>query len=235
MNWLDDYWIDILGWGGSALLVYSLLQARVLRFRAINLAATLILLLFNAVIEVWPMVGMNTVLALINVVFIVRLLRERHDEEAFEVIEVGTDDHYLRHVLATHADDIKTFNPELDWDPDRPGAHAFVLVKGDETVGAVLLQADGDVAQILLDYVTPKYRDFSPGEFVWRRSGLLRERGFRRVLTPPGMVAAYYGNVGFNREGEALRAGAELSLKASRPRNIRGCTHALDTPARSRL
>ena len=43
--------------------MYSLLQARVLRFRAINLAATLILFLFNAVIEVWPMVGMNTVLA----------------------------------------------------------------------------------------------------------------------------------------------------------------------------
>ncbi len=202
MSWLDDHWVDILGWGGSALLVYSLLQARVLRFRVLNLAATLILLLFNAVIEVWPMVGMNTVLAVINVVFIVRLLQERHDEESFEVIEVGTRDHYLRYVLATHDEDIRRFNTDLDWDPDRPGSHAFVLVKGDETVGVVLLRADGDVARIVLDYVTPKYRDFSPGEFVWRRSGLLRGRGFRRVLTPPGMMAAYYENVGFRREGE---------------------------------
>ena len=45
---------------------------------------------------------------------------------------------------------------------------------------------------VLLDYVTPRYRDFSPGEFVWRRSGLLRERGIQRVVTPPGMVGAYY-------------------------------------------
>ncbi len=202
MSWLDDHWIDILGWGGSALLVYSLLQARVLRFRVLNLAATLILLLFNAVIEVWPMVGMNTVLAVINIGFIVRLLRERHDVESFEVIEVGTRDHYLRYVLATHDEDIRRFNPDLDWDPDRPDSHAFVLVKGDETVGVVLLRAEGDVARIVLDYVTPKYRDFSPGEFVWRRSGLLRGRGFRRVLSPPGMMAAYYENVGFRREGE---------------------------------
>jgi hypothetical protein len=202
MSWLEDNWVDVLGWGGSALLVFSLLQARVLRFRTLNLAASLILLAFNAMIEVWPMVGMNSVLAAINVFFIIRLLRERHDEEVFGVIEVGTDDHYLRHVLATHGEDIASFQPDLDWEPDNPDSHAFVVVKGDETVGAVLLRADGDVARVQLDYVTPKYRDFSPGEFVWRRSGLLRGRGFRRVVTPAGMVAAYYDKVGFHREGE---------------------------------
>ena len=202
MTWLEDHWIDVVGWGGSALLVFSLLQARVLRFRSLNLVACLILLGFNAVIEVWPMVGMNAVLAVINVVFIVRLLRERHDEGVFDVIEVGTRDHYLRHVLATHADDIAQFQPDLAWEPDDPSSHAFVVVKGDETVGAVLLQADGDLARVQLDYVTPKYRDFSPGEFVWRHSGLLRDRGFRRVITPPGMVGAYYDKVGFHREGD---------------------------------
>ena len=53
----------------------------------------------------------------------------------------------------------------------------------------------------MLDYVTPRYRDFSPGEFVWRRSGLLREHGFRRVVTPPNMVGAYYERLGFRPEG----------------------------------
>lgn len=196
-------WLDVLGWGGSALLVFSLLQARVLRFRTLNLVACAILLVFNALIEVWPMVGMNAVLAAINVVFIIRLLQQRHDEAVFEVIEVGTDDHYLRHVLATHGPDIIGFQPDLDWRPRDPSSHAFVVVKGDETVGVVLLRADGDVARVQLDYVTPKYRDFSPGEFVWRRSGVLRDRGFRRVVTPAAMVDAYYGKVGFRREGEA--------------------------------
>jgi len=202
VTWLENNWIDILGWGGSALLVFSLLQARVLRFRSLNLVASLILLGFNAVIEVWPMVALNAVLATINAFFIVRLLRERHDEDVFDVIEVGTRDHYLRHVLTTHGDDIAQFQPDLDWEPDNPSSHAFVVVKGDETVGAVLLRADGDVARVQLDYVTPKYRDFSPGEFVWRHSGLLRDRGFRQVVTPPGMVAAYYDKVGFHREGD---------------------------------
>jgi hypothetical protein len=53
-----------------------------------------------------------------------------------------------------------------------------------------------------LDYVTPRFRDFSPGEFVYRGSGLFSDRGFRRVVTPAGMVAPYDDRLGMRREGE---------------------------------
>lgn len=197
-------WLDVLGWGGSALLVFSLLQSRVLRFRVLNLIACVLLVVFNALIEVWPMVGMNAVLTAINLFFIVRLLRERHDDAVFGVIEVGPDDAYLRHVLATHAADIAKFQPDLAWDPLTPGGRAFVVVKGDETVGVVLLDVQGDDALVRLDFVTPRYRDFSPGEFVWRRSDALRGLGVRRVVTPPGMVGAYYDRLGFHPEGKSF-------------------------------
>lgn len=197
MTWLGDHWIDVLGWCGSALLVYSILQTRLLRLRVLNMVASTSLLVFNALIEVWPMVAMNSALAFINAYFIVRLVREQHDEAVFEVIEVRPESKYLEHILNNHRDDIARFQPDLDWQPRRQGSHAFVVVKGDETVGAVLLRAEGDVAHVQLDYVTPRYRDFSPGEFVWRRSGALRQRGFRRVLTPPNMVDPYYSRLGF--------------------------------------
>lgn len=202
MNWLGDHWIDVLGWGGSALLVYSILQTRLLRLRVLNMVASTSLLVFNALIEVWPMVAMNAVLASINAIKIVQLVREQHDEAVFEVIEVRPESKYLAHILNNHRDDIARFQPDLDWQPSRPGSHAFVVVKGDETVGAVLLRAEGEVAQVQLDYVTPRYRDFSPGEFVWRRSGALRERGFRRVLTPRNMVDPYYPRLGFAPFGD---------------------------------
>ena len=57
VDWLAGHWLDILGWGGSALLVYSLLQTRVLRFRVLNMIASLVLVVFNAFLSVWPMVG----------------------------------------------------------------------------------------------------------------------------------------------------------------------------------
>jgi hypothetical protein len=195
-------WLDLLGWGGSALLVFSLLQARVLRFRTLNLVACVILTAFNAFIGVWPMVAMNIVLSAINIWFIVRLLGERHDEAVFEVLEVGAHDVYLRHVLKVHAADILRFQPDFSWDPDESSSdHAFVVQRGDETVGVVVLRVEGDVARVRLDYVTPRYRDFSPGEFVWRRSGLLRDLGVRHVLTSPTMVGAYYSRLGFHNNG----------------------------------
>ena len=201
MNWLEDHWLDVLGWGGSALLVYSLLQSRVLRFRVLNLAACVILVVFNALVGVWPMVGMNAVLCAINVWFIVQLMRDRHDDEVFEVLEVRGDDEYLRHVLRVHGADILRFNPEFVHDPSAEGQDAFLVQKGDETVGVVLLRADGDTAHVLLDYVTPRFRDFSPGEFVWRRSGMLTDHGYRRVVTSPTMVAPYYDKLGFQPDG----------------------------------
>jgi hypothetical protein len=195
-------WLDVVGWAGSALLVFSLLQARVLRFRVLNTVACLVLVFFNAMIGVWPMAAMNVVLAAINLWFIVQLQRQRHDEAAFDVLEVEPTDEYLRHVLRVHGEDILRFQPDFLWDPDADD-HAFIVMRADETVGVVIVHRDGDVARVVLDYVTPRYRDFTPGEFVWRRSGLLEGLGFRRVVTSPAMVGPYYDKVGFRPEGQA--------------------------------
>ena len=203
MEWLSDIWLDLLGWLGSALLVVSLLQTRVLRFRILNLAACLSLVLFNALIEVWPMVAMNIATSTINVFFLTRLLRDRHDENAFHVLQVEPRDAYFQHFLVVHAADIEKFHPAFHG--TEPDDLAFQVEKGDETVGVVLIRREGDIAQVQLDYVTPRFRDFSPGEFVWRRTPRLRERGFRKVVTPVGMVNPYYDRLGhgFRREGDA--------------------------------
>jgi hypothetical protein len=205
MNSLSDYWLDGLGWCGSALLVFSLLQARVLRFRVLNLIACIILIVFNAVLAIWPMVAMNVVLSGINLWFIARLLRERHDEAAFAVLEMKPDDTYLRHVLQVHGADIARFQPDFEASAvgATSGSASYIVQKGDETVGVVVLEIEGETAHIRLDYVTPRYRDFSPGEFVWRSSGLLATKGVRRVLTPPRMIGAYYDRLGFQQDGDS--------------------------------
>ncbi|PZG21584.1 hypothetical protein C1I95_07255 [Micromonospora craterilacus] len=196
-------WLELVGWAGSALLVWSLLQTRILRLRALNLVGCLILIGYNTAIEVWPMVGLNVVLAVINVWYLRRLLATRHDEQTYQVVEVGAADAFLAHTLRVHAADIARFNPGFN--PGRLAGHsAFVVVRADEVVGVVLARDTGDgVAQIDLDYVTPPFRDFTPGEFVYRRSSLFTDRGFRRVVSPPDMIAPYYHRLGFRREGES--------------------------------
>mgnify|MGYP000882802745 CR=1 FL=1 len=199
MTWLVDHWIDLLGWGGSILLIWSVLQTRLLKFRVLNCIASLVLTLFNAVLAIWPMVAMNFVLALINLLHIRSLLGQQRDETAFDILQVEPDDRYLQHVLAAHAADIASFQP--DFDPtDHDRRRAFLVQLGDETVGVVMLRPEGQTAHVVLDWVNPRYRDFSPGQYVWHGSNLLRTQGFERVETSPQMVAPYYGRLGFTKQ-----------------------------------
>lgn len=198
-----DLW-SIIGWGGSALVVASLLQTRILRLRLLNLVGCVILVAFNLVIGVWPMVGMNAVLAVINVVQLYRLLRHRHDTSEYAVLQVGAGDAYLKHVLSAHAKDISRFNPDFTA-PAAP--YAFLVQRGERTVGVVLAHdAGAGRAQIDLDYVLPEYRDFTPGEFVYRRSDVFTDHGFHQVVAPRRMreSAGYLNKLGFHREGPDL-------------------------------
>ena len=156
------------------------------------------------------MVGLNTVLCLINLFYLWRMLRSRDDAAAYTVLEVEPDDRYLTHVLSVHAQDIARFNPGF-----RAGAGelAFLVLQGDETVGVVLAHdAGGGTAEVTLDWVTPRHRDFSPGQFVFRESGLFARRGFTRVLSPEGMRQPYYERIGFTPVGDRW----ELAVPAPR-------------------
>lgn len=203
--------LEAIGWFGSAVLVLSLLQTQLLRLRMINLVGCVILIGYNAMFAVWPMVGLNSVLAAINIVYLWRMLRTRHDQEAFQVLQVSPDDAYLRHILTLFADDIGKHNPGFSHQPD-VDQMAFLVQQGAETVGVVLVEDAGQgTAQVQLDWVTPSHRNLSPGEFVYQTSGLFTSRGFSRVVSPPGMAHPYYEKIGF-RPRDAAGEQWELNL-----------------------
>ena len=104
-------WLEIVGWAGSLLVIVSLTQARVLRFRWLNLAGAVIATVYNTIVGIWPFAVMNGVIAVIDVYWLFRLHRERHDAQVYGVLEVPADDSVLRHLLDTHAPDIARFHP----------------------------------------------------------------------------------------------------------------------------
>lgn len=199
-------WLEVVGWVGSALVVYSLTQARVLRFRWLNLAGSVVATAYNAIVGIWPFVAMNAAIAVINVYWLVRLQRERHDAEVYEVVEVAPDDAYLLHVLRNHAADIARAAPGFAAAPAPDERRsAFLVLRGDETVGVVEVgDGGGGLGVVLLDWVTERFRDFTPGEFVHRRSGIFAAKGFDRVVVPRTAQedVAYLERVGFRREDD---------------------------------
>lgn len=206
-------WLEIVGWTGSVLVVASLLQTRLMRLRVLNAVACAVLVWYNAVIEVWPMVAMNIVLVAINLWGITRMLRERHDARVYDAVVMATDETFLHHLLARHSGDIGRFNPDLAGlsaaELAARAEHAFVVSTGDQVVGVVLSTAGQTPGEqrVVLDYVLPAYRDFTPGEFVFRPGGPFAALGADTVVASPGMAASegYLRAVGFaERDGRLV-------------------------------
>ena len=201
--------LEVIGWLGSAVLVISLLQTRVMRFRVLNTVSCFVLIGYNAALGVWPMAAMNVVLVAINVGVMARLLRQRHDPHTYEAVPIGVREPFLGQLLARHTTDIRAFNPDLPDDVLSVAEHAFLVSAGDQLVGVVLSRVglEPGEQQVVLDYVLPAYRDFTPGEFVFRTDGPFAAIGTRQVVASPGMAASerYLRAVGFEvRDGRRV-------------------------------
>jgi hypothetical protein len=198
--------LEIIGWLGSALVIVSLAQARVLRFRVLNLAGAVLAVVYNVALAIWPFAAMNAIIAVIDLYWLRRLVGERHDPSAYSVVEVGAHDAYLEHVLEVHLDDIRSFQPSYAVPSAADGAArrwAFLVQREAETVGAVVVRDSGDGSAVVeLDYVTPRFRDFTPGEFVYEHSGVFAAHGLRRLVADPELAtqATYLRRVGFHED-----------------------------------
>jgi hypothetical protein len=201
--------LEIIGWLGSGLVIVSLAQARVLRFRVLNLAGALLAVVYNVALSIWPFAAMNAIIAVIDLYWLRRLLTERHDPAAYSVVEVASGDAYLAHMLGVHLADIQQFQPSYALPDDDARRWAFLVQRAEETVGAVVLRDEGDGdAVVELDYVTPRFRDFTPGEFVYRDSGVFAPHGLRRLVATPELAAhrSYLARVGFrDDDGQMVR------------------------------
>jgi hypothetical protein len=191
--------LEIFGWISSGLIVLSLAQARVWRFRIMNFAGAALGTAYNGLLGIWPFAAMNAVITVIDAYWLVRLSRERRPESAaYELLQVDGDDTYLRHFLKVHARDTQQHFPEFD--PAEPTESNVLVMRGDETVGVVLIaDTDDTTARLSLDYVTPRFRDFTPGKFVYEDSGIFEKLGVQRIQAPQ-CNTDYLKKMGFRHE-----------------------------------
>lgn len=196
--------LEAIGWIGSLLVVWSLMVARVLRFRWMNLAGAAIATVYNAIIGVWPFAFMNLAITLIDIYWLWRLYREARNTGTYRVLPVEPRDAYVQEVMRIHADDIAAHAPDFTPTTDHAQV-SFLITRGDEAVGIVAVRDLGDgVGRVELDWVKERFRDFSPGEFVYRESQVLADAGFERLEVIPHAATdtAYLTRVGYTDVGD---------------------------------
>ncbi len=196
---------EIIGWIGSGIVVLSMLQQRITRLRLVNLVGCLVSLVYSVAIGAWPLAGLNAALSAIQVWNLAKLWGGRHNPDVYEAVEADPHGELVAHLVRRHSEEIRKLNPSFVG-PDASD-HAFLVMVADEVAGIVLSTQEDGTARIQLDYVTAAYRDFTPGEFVFRRSGIWTDRGVQRIVTAAD-GPDYYERLGFS----AVGGGWELEL-----------------------
>ena len=195
-------WLEILGYAASVLVAVSLMMRSILRLRLINLAGSATFALYGWLIGAVPVAAVNLLIALINIYYLKGMLRSR---EFFRLLEVAPDSAYLRYFLGFYAEEIRRFLP--DFVPPPGGLDVNLLVLRDLVpAGVVLGNVHGSTLRLEADFVIPQYRDFKVGRYLFEEcAGFFRDRGIRRIESPPGthQHRTYLERMGFRREADA--------------------------------
>jgi len=73
-----EFILNLIGYVGSALVLMSFLMASVLKLRLINIAGSVASVIYSLLIHAYPTVVMNGALILINLYFIMKILKQKN-------------------------------------------------------------------------------------------------------------------------------------------------------------
>jgi hypothetical protein len=192
---------EAIGWAASALVVLSLVTTSIVRLRVVGLVAAGAFITYGVLIEAWPIVITNLVVALIHLWRLRGLLAV---DEYFDVLAVLPTSAYLAYFCEFHRDDIRRYVPGYEYVPDERQVAVFVL-RNLIPAGVFIGIPRGEVMEVSLDYAIPRYRDFKVGRFLYSAaSGVFADAGVRRVEARAGTAEsrAYLRRMGFVRSGD---------------------------------
>lgn len=189
--------IEIIGYLGSALVIFSMLMASVVKLRIINTVGSVISGAYAFIIGSYPVAAMNLCLIIINVYNLIKLFKP---EKHFDLIVGKTDDAFLLYFLRRFKDDIRLHFPEFD--RKAIDAESAYIVCCNGIPAGVLLgrkTADG-VLDIALDYSTPTYRDCSVAKYLHSK---LPAKGVQTLLSSQSKTkghVSYLNSMGFTEK-----------------------------------
>ncbi len=173
-------WIEWVGYLASTLVLISLMMASILRLRIINMIGAIIFCIYGLLIHSYPVAGMNFLIVLSNIYYLFRL---REIREEFTIMEVSPNSTFLGRFLEINSKEIKRFFPNFVFDSETHNLSFYILRNLSVSGLFIATHYDTDTLKIVLDYVTPQYRDFKVGDYVHHQ--LVKNfiaKGYRKLL-----------------------------------------------------
>lgn len=190
--------LELIGYFASILILTSLLMGSAVKLRVLNGIGALVFTVYGILIGSYPTAFLNGVSALVDVYFVVKLLR---DKTQFVGHMVKLEETGLQEFLRFYRNDIGHHFPTYDFQISKEDL--IFLVYADANPVGLLIGKRLDASSLLvkLDYSIPKFRDCSVGQFLYNE---LAQGGITRLVTQGGTQEheAYLKKVGFVPEND---------------------------------
>jgi len=180
---MNAAYIDLLGYVASFIILVSLTMKSIVKLRWINAAGSVLFVVFALVTRSLPTVAMNIGIIVIDLWYISRLSRNKSD---YQLVKAERGSAYLEFFFRKHEAEISEIFGESAF-AEAKGFSYFVC---DNEIAGLFAWKENSTTecQILIDYVTLRYRDTKIGSYFFdRQLPLFREKGYTRFT---------YNNVG---------------------------------------
>ncbi len=194
--------IQGIGYFSTVLILISFLMTSVVKLRLLNLAGSIIFVIFAFLTKSYPTAIMNIGLCLINIYFLIRLAKAK---SLTTILPIKRDNAYLKTFLEFYKDDIAKFFPDFSAEKADEDAAYFVYYDMNP-VGLMLgKKQPGGTVLMDVDYSIPKFRDASVGRFLYPH--LLGQEGFRALEIKNASPAheKYLKKIGFTHSGDTWK------------------------------
>jgi N-acetylglutamate synthase-like GNAT family acetyltransferase len=189
-----------LGYLASLIVLISLLMSSVKKLRWINMIGSLTFAVYGFLIDALPVAVMNTGIVGINIYYLIQMYRKN---DYFTLTPLDKEKDYFEYFMAFYKEDIQTFITEEHDLKDETLIKLFVLRNTVPAGIFVAKKIKDDQMHVFIDYVTPQYRDFKIGEYLFNtQKKYFIEQGIKSLLTHPGTEKheKYLQKMGFSKK-----------------------------------
>lgn len=195
--------INIFEWIGyvaSLVVAISLVMSSIIKFRWINLLGSILFAVYGFLINAWPVCFFNSAIVFINLYFLYKIYSKK---EKFEIIATSQNEDLLHKFIEFHKNEIIKISPDFDFNlADKE--YNYFITRNMALVGLFLAKKESENTIIVgLDFVTPQYRDFKNGAFLFNSLQSTFKKDEIKTIKAIAKTKAhanYLQEMGFNSE-----------------------------------
>ncbi|MCP9747677.1 L-lactate permease [Lacihabitans sp. CS3-21] len=161
---MSENLFEWIGYAASLIVAISLVMSSIVKFRWINLLGSALFAAYGFLIQAWPVCFFNSAIVFINLYFLYKIYSKKDE---FKIIKTSENESLLNEFVNFNKKEIEKISPDFDFKLSDKEYNYFIT-RNMVLVGLFLAHKESSrILCIDLDFVTPQYRDFKNGAFLY--------------------------------------------------------------------